>query len=222
MLQQLEQLVTQVGRALDVTVTFVASNPPVVLVVFLLSVIANLVQIGTYLRDRKRIAKERTEREKMSRLVETYEDVLKVARDRVRDQEAAQALAEEVREKEDLAHTLKERIETMERVAQRNLVKQSMEHHIETLRRAHDEVTRLRQEYEDIKIDLPEDKVATIEAQMRSALTEPTSLPRAFLHRAGLLFLLIFLARWPVDGFLMPILLKPLLLAERATVHVSD
>lgn len=211
MQEQSVQVIEHFQSALNAVVSFIEHYPPVVLVVFVLSMVANLVQIGTYLRDRKRIAKEALEREKLAKLVETYEDVLKVARERIQDQEAAQALSNEVREKEDLARSLQERIATMERVAQRNLVKQSMNHHADALRIAYEELMRLRKQYAEIKIDMPDDKVAAIEAEMQSTLTEPTELPRAFVRRSVLLFLLLFLARWPVDGFLLPILLKPLL-----------
>jgi len=222
MQQQFANFLTHTHSVWNAVVTFIETYPPVVLIVFGLSVLANLVQIGTYLRDRKRIAKETVERERMARLVETYEDVLKVARERVQDQEAAHALAEEVREKKGLARSLRERIETIEQVAQRNLVKQTLQHHLDALRKSYEEVSRLKRQYSDIKIDMPEHQIAAIEQEMRSTLAGPAFLPQPFVHRAGLLFLLLFLARWPVAGFLMPLLLKPLLVAFFEAVRLLD
>src|SRR6266508_1373650 len=95
-------------------VKLLEENPAIVIAVFFLSLLANLIQVGTYLRDRRKMQKEEKEREHLSRLVETYESVLKIAKDTVDDEDKLNVLKGEIKNKTEYAEELAQRVVQLE------------------------------------------------------------------------------------------------------------
>lgn len=198
---------------IDWLVTFTGSNPPIVLIVFFLSLIANLIQIGTYFRDKRLLKKQAEDQQRLTSLVETYEDVLKLAKETVEDKEEIESLKCQIAEKIEFATNLTEGIKVLEKVAQRRLVEQAIDYNLSTLRKAYDEILRLRAEYKDVGDlpDVPLERKAMIEAQVGIAVNRPYELPPEFLFRSILLVLFFFLVPYPVDSLLQPFLLTLLM-----------
>ena len=194
---------------------FINSNPPLVLALFVLSLIANLIQVGTSFRDRKKLKSEEVERHKLAEMVNSYEDVLKIAKETVQDKTKLSQLKDEIRESASEAMRLTQEISQIEKMAQRKLVSQAIEYNLGVLNRAYTEIKDLQAQYNNLG-DLPNiapESVKAIESQVELALRKPYEFPKEFVFRSALLVLFIMLLPWPVDTLLLPFLIRYFLLA---------
>jgi hypothetical protein len=202
--------VDQTGDLLKQLAELISKNPPVVVAVFLLSLIANLIQIGTYIRDRRRLKYEEEERKRLTKLVDTYEDVLQIAKETVEDKGKLATLKTEIQETSSKAAELTAKIAVLQKAAQQKLVTQAIDYNLGILSEAYTEVARLREQYRKLGDlpDLPRDSRAAIESEVEIAVKKPYTLPREFVFRSALLVLLLLLLPWPVDVLLLPFLVR--------------
>jgi len=191
------------------------NNPPFVLAMFILSVMANLIQVGTYFREQRRLKSEQIERNKLAQLVSTYEDVLKIAKETVQDKDKLEKLKDEIQASSSKATLLTEEIKQLEKAAQRKLITQTIEYNRNELTRLYNEINDLQSEYKDIG-ELPnispENKKA-IESQVELALRKPYEFPREFVFTSTLLVLFLMFLPWPVDTLLLPFLIRYFIIA---------
>ncbi len=187
-------------------VKLLEENPAIVIAVFFLSLLANLIQVGTYLRDRRKMQKEEKEREHLSRLVETYESVLKIAKDTVDDEDKLNVLKGEIKNKTEYAEELAQRVVQLELMAKKRLVTQSINHNLQIIADANEEIKQLRTENQDIEDlpDIPDKQKEYIESEISSVVSK-YSLPREFTFRATLLVVLLFLLPGDIERLLLPI-----------------
>lgn len=191
-------------------IQFISSNPPFVLAMFILSFFANVIQVGTYIRDRQRLQRDEIERQQLTQLVNTYEDVLKIAKETVQDKDKLAELKKEIRESTTEASRLAQEISLIEKTAQKKLVSQALEYNLGVLNQAYQEILDLQQQYKDIG-ELPNispENIKTIESQVELALHRPYEFPKEFVFRSVLLVLFIMLLPWPVDTLLLPFIVR--------------
>jgi hypothetical protein len=187
-------------------VKFLQENPGMVIAVFFLSILANLIQVGTYLRDRRKIKKEEKEREHLSRLVETYESVLKIAKDTVDDEDKLNVLKGEIKNKTEYAEELAQRVVQLELMAKKRLVTQAITHNLQIIADANEEIKQLRAENQDIEAlpNIPDTQKENIEKEISSVVSK-YSLPKEFTFRATLLVVLLLLLPENIERLILPI-----------------
>ncbi len=205
----------QPSEMLKWLIDFITNNPPFVLVMFVLSATANLIQVSTYFRDQRRLKSEESERKKLAQLVNTYEDVLKIAKETVQDKDKLLELKAEIQESSSKASLLTEQVAQLEKVAQRKLITQTIEYNRSALERLYSEITDLQKQYKDIG-ELPnisQENKKAIEDQVELALRKPYEFPREFVFTSTLLVLFLMFLPWPVDTLLLPFLIRYFILA---------
>mgnify|MGYP001264942409 CR=1 FL=1 len=196
-------------------IDLLTENPPIVLALFILSVVANLIQVYTYFRDQRRLKSEEFVRTKLVQLVCTYEDVLKAAHEFGQDKHKLSKLKEEIKESSSKASLLTESIKQLEKAAQRKLITQTIEHNQSELARLYNEIKDLEKQHDSIG-ELPTISPETqkaIESQVELVLRKPYEFPRDFVFTSTLLVLFLMFLPWPVDTILLPFLLRYFLFA---------
>lgn len=205
----------QSNEIIDWLINLITNNPPFVLAMFVLSAMANLIQVGTYFRDQRRLKSEQAERNKLSQLVSTYEDVLKIAKETVQDKDKLSKLKDEIQASSSKASLLTEEIKQLEKAAQRKLITQTIEYNRNELTRLYNEINDLQSQYKDIG-ELPNispENRKAIESQVELALRKPYEFPRDFVFTSTLLVLFLMFLPWPVDTLLLPFLIRYFILA---------
>lgn len=208
-------MMSHVQEALKSLADFVNKNPPVVILAFIASAIANISQIATYLRDKRRLRHEMRQNSYLARLVETYEDVLKIAKETVGDQTRLLAIRKEISESKSAAEELVSRNTALENAVKKRMVAQAIEYNLDLLEKTYGELQALReqnQQYGDLP-ELPADTRIAVASEIQMALHRPYTLPREFAFTSGLLVLIVLLVPWPVEGLMLPFLLRYFLLA---------
>lgn len=200
----------QSGDLLQLIADFISKNPSVIILVFIISFVANFIQVSTYLRDRRKLKHEEAEKQRLAKLVDTYEDVLQIAKETVADKEKLLILKNEIQETSSKAMELSERVEYLQNIAQQKLVSQAIEYNLGVLEESYSEITRLRQQYRDLGElpDIPPSTRNAIEGEVQLAIEKPYNLPREFLFTSILLVLLIILLPSPADAFFLPFLIR--------------
>jgi hypothetical protein len=200
--------------SLENLVDFLQRNPNAVLVVFIVSAVANIIQIGTYFRDRRRLREQNSESQKLIKLVDTYEYILNIAQKSLDTEDKLVEVEKDINLKKQQVNELNERIKMVQEEAQRALVSQAIEYNLGVLKEAYEEITRLREQYNSLG-ELPKVLEASreiIEEEVQIAVKRPYDLPRPFTFRSALMVLLIILVPGPLLGFIIPFLAQPLII----------
>jgi len=199
-------------------------QPLIVVGMFALSLAANVIQIATYLRDRRTLRREREERTRLAQLVASYEDVLRLAKERVSDQDEVARLKREVTANTAQAEELRTRMTDLVKSAKRAVLRQEITFYQDALARSYETLAALRAESRELGEEPPVELPAPYRSELQQALTRPYQLPRAFVFRAGLLVLFLWLAPRPIDTLLMPFVLHLFLeaLFEAVTYLPND
>jgi len=186
---------------MNALVELISRNAYLVLGTFAISVLANVLQISTYLRDRRRIRQEVLEREQLLGQLEKYRYVVGLAERSVKTEEELREIEEDVLDWRTTAKEIETRIAQMQQIAQRKMVQNAIEKSIQSLVSSYDDVTALRQRYITMGplSDIPAAARAEIEREVSVAVAAPYELPKAFVFRALLLLLLAILLPWPVN-----------------------
>jgi hypothetical protein len=196
-------------------IDLLTNNPPIVLALFILSLVANFIQVYTYFRDQRRIKNEKSEQNELTRIINTYEDVLKIAKDIVKDKDKLSELKKEISESTTKASELTESISQLEKAAQKKLISQTIEYNQRELSRLYNEIKDLEIQYKFIGElpDLSPESRKAISDQVELTMQKPYEFPREFVFTSTLLVLFLMFLPWPVDTILLPFLLRYFLLA---------
>jgi hypothetical protein len=186
---------------MDVLVELITRNAYLVLGTFAISVLANLLQISTYLRDRRRIRREILEREQLLGQLEKYRYVVGLAERSIMAEEQLKEIEEDVLDWRTTAKEIETRVAQMQQIAQRKMVQNAIEKSTQNLVSAYEDVKMLREKYAELGPlpDIPPNARAEIEREVSVAVTIPYELPKVFVFRALLLLLLAILLPWPVN-----------------------
>src|SRR4051812_29970455 len=111
----------------------VNNNPTAFLLIFLLSCVANVIQVYTFLRDRRRFKEEEIEKVKLNNLLDTYRYTINLAKINMRTEEQLDEVQKEIANKTTLVDEMSERVGNLQKVAQRELVSQALNQDITTL-----------------------------------------------------------------------------------------
>lgn len=200
--------------SLDNLANFIQQNSMAVLIVFFVSAVANVIQIGTYFRDRRQLLEQKSEGQRLSKLIDTYEYILNIAQKSMTTEEKLAEIEKEIDAKRLQANELNERIKVIEQAAQRALVSQAIEYNLSVLKEAHEEINRLREQYNSLGQlpDIPEASRAMVEQEVQVAIRNPYSFPRPFVYRSALLVLLLILFPTPLLGLFLPLLIRTMIL----------
>lgn len=194
---------------LNAIVGLINDNPAIFLIVFIISLLANLIQIYTFFRDRRRLREELAEKAKLANLVDTYEYILNLAQKNIKTEEQLAEVEQKISQKVNFIGEMEARVQTLQQAAQRQLVSQALERNLTVLLQTYEDISKLRAEYASLGElpDIPESKRREIEEQVSIALKRPYEFPKSFAFKSILLVLFIFLLPWPVDTFLIVIFL---------------
>lgn len=194
---------------LEGIVRILNSNPIIFLVIFILSLIANLIQIYTFIQDRQQIKTEIAEKAKLAKLVDTYEYILNLAKHNIKTEGQLAILEAEITQKANVIGEMDSRLKALQQVAQKKLVSQALERNLSILLQIYQDITKLRAEYAALGElpDIPESTRHEIEQQVNVAIKRPYEFPRSFIFKSTLLVLFIFFLPWPVDSLLVIVFL---------------
>lgn len=186
---------------IEALVELVNRNAYVVFGAFAISVLANVLQISTYIRDRRRLRHEALEREQLVGQLEKYRYVVGLAERSIKTEEELRALEDDIQEWRTTAKEIETRVTQMQQVAQRKIVQNAVERSMQTLVSAYEDVKALREQYAALGPlpEIPPAARAEIEREVSMVVTTPHELPKAFVFRALLLLLLAILLPWPVN-----------------------
>lgn len=181
--------------------TFLAENAYVFVVIFTLSLVANILQILSYLRDRKVILEGAEERMALKRALDTYGYVLDRAEKSIRTDDELRSAEASVAERRQLATEIEQRIQAVEIHAKRRLVEEAINRSLNAIQDAQAEVQELRKQHAELAPlpDIPESMKLAIDRDVGVALNRPFELPKALAFRALLLVLFVFLLPYPAD-----------------------
>lgn len=187
---------------LDHIIQIINHNPFIFLSVFALSLIANALQVYTFVQDRQRLKEELVEKSRLLKLVDTYEYILNLAKQNIRTEKQLRDIEEKIAQKTNLIEEMSERIGLLQRAAQRRLVAQALERELGVLLEAYNNINYLRREYQSLEDlpDIPPSERKGIEEQVSIAVKRPYELPKSFVFKSALLVLIVLLLPWPVDN----------------------
>ncbi|MBL8099689.1 MAG: hypothetical protein JNK81_10930 [Anaerolineales bacterium] len=193
---------------------FLNQNPSIVIAGFVLSLLANVIQVSTFLTERRNKNFEKAERERLTRLVDTYESVLKIAKETVEDKDKIEGLKSEIQQKTSTATELSSRIQSLQKTAQKEIISQAIGYNLDLIENAYSEVQRLREQHNNLGDlpDLPKESQEVIRNEISVVIQKPYTFPREFLFTSALLIIFLMLLPWPVDSLLLPFLLKQFLI----------
>lgn len=180
---------------------FISRNAYLVSATFIISLLANLLQITTYLRDKRRIKEEAEERNRLASQLDKYRYIVGLAERNIKTEEQLQQLETDITKRQTAAKDIEDRIAQMHEVAQRQMVKNAIDLSVRELMSAYEDVRALRTKFRTLGAlpDIPAAARAEIEREVSVAIRKPYELPKAFVFRALLLLLLAILLPWPVN-----------------------
>lgn len=194
---------------MDAIVELINKNPYLVIVTFSISFLANFIQIFTYFRDRARIKEEKEESERLFSELQKYKYVVGLAERNIKTEEALREVEEDIAERQNTAAEIEKRMQQMQLAAQHKVVQNAIDRSLADLLSAYEDVKALRAKHQAMGPlpEIPEVAKAEIEREVTISLRKPYELPKAFIFRALLLLLFIFLLPRPVDSFITLIFL---------------
>ncbi len=190
---------------LELIIEILNNNPFAFMAIFVISLLANIIQIYTFIADRRRLKDEIAEKNKLLKLVETYEYLLNLAQKNIKTEAQLKSVEQEIAHKSDIVGELASRAEILEKNAQRKLISQVIERNISVLAETYEDIKELRKEYKGLGYlpDIPIQKRDEIEAQINLAIRRPYEFPKSFLFKSIILVLFVFLLPSPVDTILI-------------------
>ena len=180
---------------------FISRNAYLVITTFVVSLFANILQITTYLRDKRRIREEASERDRLASQLEKYRYIVGLAERNIKTEEQLEQIENDITKRKTAAKDIEDRIVQMRDVAQRQIVKNAIELSVRDLVSSYEDVRALRSKFRNLGVlpDIPTRARAEIEREVSVAIRKPYELPKAFVFRALLLLLLAILLPWPVN-----------------------
>jgi hypothetical protein len=154
--------------------------------------------------ERRQFKAEQTEKNNLSKLVETYEYILNLARQNIRTEEKLKVVEGEIQEKESLIEEMESRKQALEKITKKQLITKSLDHDLSLLLRTYNDIVQLRTEYANLGElpDVPEEKRNDIEKEISVAIKRPYEFPKSFIFKSVLLVLFIFLLPSPINIFI--------------------
>lgn len=194
--------------------TFLENNSIVVMAMFFLSLAANIIQISTYIRDKRLLKEERQERERLNKAIDTYEYLFDLAKQNIKTEEELEGVEKVIAEKSEEANKLSERLRHIEVLAQRSMVSRSIEQSIASIKESWNEIKELKDKYNSLGPlpNIPEDTKKEIESEIDLTVRHPYEFPKNFAFKAMLLIFVIFLLPWPIDTVFILVFLSLFLL----------
>lgn len=192
-------------KILESIIEFLNNNPFVFTAMFVISLLANIIQIYTFLADRRRLKDEIAEKNKLTKMVETYEYLLNLAQKNIKTEEQLKSVEQEIVSKSDIVGELASRAETLQKNAQRKLISQVIDRNISVLAETYEDIKELRKEYKNLGDlpNIPVQKRQEIESQIDLAIRRPFEFPKSFLFKSIILVLFVFLLPSPVDTIII-------------------
>jgi hypothetical protein len=179
----------------------ISKNAYSVILTFGISLVANILQISTYLRDRRRSERETADREQLLKQLAKYQYIVGLAERNIKTEEQLEQVEKDILQRTSAAKDVENRIAQMQQVAQQQMVQNAIDKSVQDLVSAYEDVKALRQAYEALgpMPDIPAAAREEIEREVAFAIKKPYELPKAFVFRALLLLLLAILLPWPVN-----------------------
>ena len=185
-------------------------NSAIFLVLFVISLAANIFEITGFFGERSKRKLEQERREKDEERLRVYEYLFETAQQSISTEEELGRLREEVARRKDVIPKLEARIDLLHLAAKKEIASQNMSRTVADLRAGLSELEKLREmhgEFDDLP-DLPQGERQSIEREIASTTLRPYELPKSVTYRALILVLVVFLLPTPVDLILIVILLR--------------
>jgi hypothetical protein len=203
--------------------TLVEQNAVWFLLFFGLSVLANLLEILSYLREGQRWREETRQREADRKRLATYEYLFDRADKQVMTQAELKAVDDEISKRSSAIPELERRIEQLRQAAKREVITQNIERTLTVIQDAYEELQTLRTDHMKLGAlpNLPDATRKQIEEEVKVNAMRPYEFPKSLAFRCLLLVFFIVLLPWPVDTVLTLVFLHVFLSAFFDVANLS-
>lgn len=190
--------------------SFLEQNSVLFIILFGLSVVANLFEIAGFIRERRGKKVEEKRRKEEEKRLKVYEFLFETAEKSLSTEEELNELKLEVSKRKNLIPTLEKRIHILSLAAKKEITKQNIDRVIGELRSSQEQLNKLlqlRAELGDLP-DLPKSEMALIQDSISQSTHLPFELPKSIAFRSLLLVLILLLLPSPADQILVVVLLS--------------
>lgn len=187
---------------IQILIDFFEQNKYAVFILLLLSIIANIIQVYSYIESKKLTKKERLEKEKLSKLLDRYQYLLNL-------KDESEKSEKELVEKNTILQEMNEKINHLEKVAKKNTLDKEIERYALLAKTSLEEVEKLREDYKelgDLK-DVPENQKNAIKELINQTLGKDKEIPNDFVVKAILSALIILMFPFTINRIIILVFL---------------